>query len=104
MNLLARAATVTRTSSLNESVRATDAKGSSAHAVQRSIHSANLPRHVADAVRRAARDRPLRQHAAVEMFGGTMVSHSFIAYRDDRAEASQSPTRVCPDDCSATVR
>jgi len=29
------------------------------------------------------------QHAAVELFRGTMVSHSFIAYRDDRSGASQ---------------
>jgi SAM-dependent methyltransferase len=29
------------------------------------------------------------QHAAVELFRGTMVSHSFIAYRDDRSAASQ---------------
>ena len=29
------------------------------------------------------------QHAAVELFRGTMVSHSFIAYRDDRSEVSQ---------------
>ena len=29
------------------------------------------------------------QHAAVELFRGTMVSHSFIAYRDDRSDASQ---------------
>jgi SAM-dependent methyltransferase len=30
-----------------------------------------------------------QQHAAVELFRGTMVSHSFIAYRDDRPDASQ---------------
>ena len=30
------------------------------------------------------------QHAAVELFRGTMVSHSFVAYRDDRAAESQS--------------
>jgi SAM-dependent methyltransferase len=29
------------------------------------------------------------QHAAVELLRGTMVSHSFIAYRDDRAEEGQ---------------
>src|SRR5580692_6351817 len=29
------------------------------------------------------------QHAAVELFRGTMVSHGFIAYRDDRSEESQ---------------
>jgi len=29
------------------------------------------------------------QHAAVELFRGTMVSHDFIAYRDDRPEVSQ---------------
>jgi SAM-dependent methyltransferase len=29
------------------------------------------------------------QHAAVELFRGTMVSHDFIAYRDDRSEVSQ---------------
>jgi hypothetical protein len=29
------------------------------------------------------------QHAAVELFRGTMVSHSFIAYRDDHSDASQ---------------
>ena len=32
------------------------------------------------------------QHAAVELFRGTMVSHSFIAYRDDRPDASQPIT------------
>jgi len=32
------------------------------------------------------------QHAAVELFRGTMVSHSFIAYRDDGAEESQPIT------------
>jgi SAM-dependent methyltransferase len=30
------------------------------------------------------------QHAAVELFRGTMVSHSFIAYRDDRTADSQA--------------
>ena len=30
-----------------------------------------------------------QQHAAVELFRGTMVSHDFIAYRDDRTEVSQ---------------
>jgi SAM-dependent methyltransferase len=29
------------------------------------------------------------QHAAVELFRGTMVSHSFIAYRDDNPDESQ---------------
>jgi SAM-dependent methyltransferase len=29
------------------------------------------------------------QHAAVELFRGTMVQHSFIAYRDDRSDESQ---------------
>jgi 2-polyprenyl-3-methyl-5-hydroxy-6-metoxy-1,4-benzoquinol methylase len=29
------------------------------------------------------------QHAAVELFRGTLVSHSFIAYRDDRSDESQ---------------
>jgi SAM-dependent methyltransferase len=33
-----------------------------------------------------------QQHAAVELFRGTMVSHSFIAYRDDRAGDAQ---RIC---------
>ena len=32
---------------------------------------------------------PRLQHAAVELFRGTMVSHSFIAYRDDRGDESQ---------------
>jgi SAM-dependent methyltransferase len=32
------------------------------------------------------------QHAAVELFRGTMVSHSFIAYRDDSADNSQPIT------------
>jgi SAM-dependent methyltransferase len=32
---------------------------------------------------------PRQQHAAVELFRGTMVSHSFIAYRDDRSDATQ---------------
>jgi SAM-dependent methyltransferase len=35
---------------------------------------------------------PCVQYAAVELFRGTMVSHSFIAYRDDRAEESQPIT------------
>ena len=30
-----------------------------------------------------------QQHAAVELFRGTMVAHSFIAYRDDRSHESQ---------------
>jgi SAM-dependent methyltransferase len=29
---------------------------------------------------------PRSQHAAVELFRGAMVSHNFVAYRDDRAE------------------
>jgi SAM-dependent methyltransferase len=33
---------------------------------------------------------PRLQHAAIELFRGTMVSHSFIAYRDDRSDTSQS--------------
>jgi hypothetical protein len=32
---------------------------------------------------------PRSQHAAVELFRGTIVSHSFIAYRNDRLEPSQ---------------
>jgi SAM-dependent methyltransferase len=32
------------------------------------------------------------QHAAVELFRGTLVSHSFIAYRDDRPEETQPIT------------
>ncbi|MBV9569175.1 MAG: methyltransferase domain-containing protein, partial [Hyphomicrobiales bacterium] len=32
---------------------------------------------------------PRVQHAAVELLRGTMVSHSFIAYRDDYPEATQ---------------
>jgi SAM-dependent methyltransferase len=32
---------------------------------------------------------PERQHAAVELFRGTMVAHSFIAYRDDGTVNSQ---------------
>ena len=35
---------------------------------------------------------PRLQHAAVELFRGTMVSHSFIAYRDDRPESAQPIT------------
>src|ERR1700739_3799213 len=36
---------------------------------------------------------PLRlQYAAVELFRGTMVSHNFIAYRDDRGGESQPVT------------
>ena len=30
-----------------------------------------------------------REHAAVELFRGTMASHGFIAYRDDRSEVSE---------------
>jgi hypothetical protein len=33
-----------------------------------------------------------QQHAAVELFRGTMVAHSFIAYRDDRSHESQPIT------------
>jgi SAM-dependent methyltransferase len=36
------------------------------------------------------------QHAAVELFRGTMVSHSFIAYRDDR-EGEQQPISFAGD-------
>jgi SAM-dependent methyltransferase len=36
------------------------------------------------------------QHAAVELFRGTMVSHGFIAYRDDRSAESQ-PIRFTGD-------
>ena len=46
--------------------------------VARSPHAARLA---------ALPSRP--QHAAVELFRGTMVSHSFIAYRDDSADDSQ---------------
>jgi SAM-dependent methyltransferase len=35
---------------------------------------------------------PRLQHAAVELFRGTMVTHSFIAYRDDRDGESQPIT------------
>jgi SAM-dependent methyltransferase len=49
--------------------------------VARSPHAARL----------AALPAPL-QHAAVELFRGTMVTHSFIAYRDDRDGGSQSIT------------
>ena len=35
------------------------------------------------------RCRRSKQHAAVELFRGTMVSHSFIAYRGDREEESR---------------
>jgi SAM-dependent methyltransferase len=47
-------------------------------AVARSPHAARL-----------ASLSPRLQHAAVELFRGTMVSHSFIAYRNDRPAASQ---------------
>jgi SAM-dependent methyltransferase len=40
---------------------------------------------------------PPQQHAAAELFRGTMVSHSFIAYRDDRAGKSQ-PIAFAGDD------
>jgi 2-polyprenyl-3-methyl-5-hydroxy-6-metoxy-1,4-benzoquinol methylase len=44
--------------------------------------------HIPQAARMA--QLPLReQYAAVELFRGTMVRHSIIAYRDDRAGASQ---------------
>src|SRR5271169_6280184 len=33
-----------------------------------------------------------RQHAAVELFRGTMVAHSFIAYRDDGSDENQPIT------------
>ena len=49
--------------------------------VGRSPHSARLA---------ALPSRP--QHAAAELFRGTMVSHSFIAYRDDSADDSQPIT------------
>jgi hypothetical protein len=39
--------------------------------------------------RRIASLPPPLQHAAVELFRGTMVSHSFIAYRGDRPGPSQ---------------
>jgi SAM-dependent methyltransferase len=39
---------------------------------------------------------PQPQHAAVELFRGTMVSHSFTAYRDDRSDESQ-PIRFTGD-------
>jgi 2-polyprenyl-3-methyl-5-hydroxy-6-metoxy-1,4-benzoquinol methylase len=35
---------------------------------------------------------PRLQHAAVELLRGTMTKHSFVAYRDDRAGASQPIT------------
>jgi SAM-dependent methyltransferase len=40
------------------------------------------------AARLAALPEP-QQHAAVELFRGTITQHSFIAYRDDRARATQ---------------
>ena len=40
---------------------------------------------------------PRLQHAAIELFRGTMVSHSFIAYRDDRSKPSQ-PIAFADDD------
>jgi SAM-dependent methyltransferase len=49
--------------------------------IARSPHAARLA---------ALPSRP--QHAAVELFRGTMVSHSFIAYRDDSAIESQPIT------------
>jgi SAM-dependent methyltransferase len=50
-------------------------------AVARSPHAARL-----------ALLTPRLQHAAVELFRGTMVSHSFIAYRDDHSDMSQPIT------------
>src|SRR5208337_2858261 len=38
---------------------------------------------------RLAAVSPQSQHAAVELLRGTMVTHSFIAYRDDRVGESQ---------------
>jgi len=35
---------------------------------------------------------PPSQHAAVELFRGTMVTHSFIAYRDDRSDEGRQIT------------
>ncbi len=49
--------------------------------VARSPHAARLA---------ALPSRP--QHAAVELFRGTMVSHGFIAYRDDSGDESQPIT------------
>ncbi len=43
-------------------------------------------------VSRLAALPPRLQHAAVELFRGTMVSHSFIAYRDDGADENQPTT------------
>jgi 2-polyprenyl-3-methyl-5-hydroxy-6-metoxy-1,4-benzoquinol methylase len=43
------------------------------------------------AARLASLSSPL-QHAAVELFRGTMVSHSFIAYRDDHGKETQPIT------------
>ncbi len=37
---------------------------------------------------------PRQQHAAVELFRGTIVAHSFIAYRDDCSDDSQPVTFV----------
>ena len=37
---------------------------------------------------------PRLQHAAIELFRGTMVSHNFIAYRDDHAGENQPITFV----------
>ena len=39
--------------------------------------------------RRLASVTPQSQHAAVELFRGTMTTHSFIAFRSDRAGANQ---------------
>ncbi len=50
-------------------------------AVRKSPHAARL----------ASLPAP-QQHAAVELFRGTMVMHSFITYRDDHAGASQPVT------------
>jgi SAM-dependent methyltransferase len=52
-------------------------------AVARSPHAARL-----------AALAPRLQHAAVELFRGTIVSHSFIAHRDDRSDENQPITFV----------
>ena len=50
-----------------------------------------LPAKSAHAARLASLP-PAQQHAALELFRGTMVTHSAIAYRDDRVEAAQPIT------------
>ena len=50
-------------------------------AIARSPHAARL-----------ASLSPRQQHAAVELFRGTMVAHSFIAHRDDCSDDSQPIT------------